>query len=348
MGKYLESPSDWSRDSFFNLGGHSLLAVRLLSHIQQKFGQNLPLSIFFQSPTIEHLANILRVETDISQTWSPLVPIQPNGSKQPFFCVPGQGGNVVYLYNLARHIGTDQPFFSFQALGLDGESEPHARIKDMASCYIEEMQTVQPSGPYNLSGHSFGAFVAFEMAQQLQTRGQTVDLLAILDIPAILPRNHPIEVERDDAQWLTDIARVIEGLSGKTLGILYESLTSLDWNQQLNFLKERMETANLLPSGSGISQVRGIVQVIKTAELALSRYKPRTGYANQITLFRTAKPIQDKYGILNNDPDDETWGWSQLSTKPVKVIHLPGDHGTLMGEPHVQVLAEAIKDRVKG
>ena len=331
-------------DNFFNLGGHSLLAVRLLSEIQQKFGQNLPLSIFFQTPTIEQLANILRIKTDNSQAWSPLVPIQSNGSKQPFFCVPGQGGNVVYLYNLARHIGSDQPFFSFQALGLDGESEPHTRIEDMASCYIEEMQAVQPSGPYNLSGHSFGAFVAFEMARQLQSQGQTVDFLAILDIPAVLPRNHPIKVERDNAQWLFDIARVIEGLSGKALGILYESLAPLDWNQQLNFLKERMEIANLLPSGAKTAQVRGIVQVIKTAELALSRYEPQTGYANQITLFRTAKPMQDKYGIFNNDPNDETWGWSQLSTKPVKVIHLPGDHGTLMNEPDVEALAEALAE----
>ena len=338
-------------DNFFDIGGHSLLAVRLLSQIQQEFGQNLPLSIFFQGPTVEHLANILRRKTDDGTVWSPLVAIQPNGSKPPFFCLPGQGGNPVYLYKLARCMNPDQPFFSFQAKGLDGESEPHTRIEDIAACHVEDMQTVQPRRePYCLGGHSFGAFVAFEMAQQLHRQGQIVEFLAILDIPAILPHKHLISIDQDDAQWLTDIAAVIESISGRNLGIIYDTLASLDPAQQLNCLKERMERVNLLPSGAGMAHVRGIVQVIKSAELALVQYEPKGDYPYPITLFRTDEPLRDKYGIFNHTLDDETWGWSQLSTVPVEVHHLPGDHGTLMDDPHVRVLAEALSEglRVKG
>ncbi len=331
------------RDNFFQIGGHSLLAVRLLSQIQQEFGQNLPLSIFFQGPSIEHLANILRNKTDDARIWSPLVAIQLKGSKPPFFCVPGQGGNVVYLYKLTRHLHTDQPFFSFQARGLDGESEPFTRIEDMAACYIEEMQSIQPRGkPYRLGGHSFGAFVAFEMAGQLHRQGQRVDFLAILDIPAILPRNHSVKIDQDEAQWLTDIAAVIENISGKNLGIIYETLSSLDPDQQLDCLKERMERVNLLPPGAGIGQVRGIVQVIRSAELALVQYEPKADCPYPITLFRTPEPLRDKYGIFTHDPDDETWGWSRVSAEPVNIRRIPGNHGTLMDDPNVQALAEAL------
>jgi acyl carrier protein len=81
-------------DNFFNLGGHSLLAVRLMAQIQQQFGQNLPLATLFQAPTIEQLATTVRQPTR-SEDWSPLVKIQQGGSKRPFFCLPGAGGNVL-------------------------------------------------------------------------------------------------------------------------------------------------------------------------------------------------------------------------------------------------------------
>ncbi|HEX2242874.1 MAG TPA: hypothetical protein VHK27_06405, partial [Gammaproteobacteria bacterium] len=37
------------------------------------------------------------------------------------------------------------------------------------------------------------------------------------------------------------------------------------------------------------------------------------------------------------------WGWDQFSEGPVEVHVVPGDHLTMMTEPHVQVLAERLK-----
>ncbi len=76
---------------------------------------------------------------------------------------------------------SDRPFYALQALGLDGESQPHQRIEDMAACYIKAMQAVQPLGPYILVGHSFGSWVAFEMAKQVQEKGHEIALLAVID-----------------------------------------------------------------------------------------------------------------------------------------------------------------------
>ncbi len=43
------------------------------------------------------------------------------------------------------------------------------------------IQQQQPQGPYTLAGYSFGACVAFEMAVQLQTAGEKLDTLLLLD-----------------------------------------------------------------------------------------------------------------------------------------------------------------------
>jgi len=331
------------RDNFFELGGHSLLAVRLMAQIQQQFGKNLPLAALFQDPTIEHLASILRQHTD-SLSWSPLVAIQPGGSSRPFFCVSGAGGNVLYFYDLARHIGSDQLFYGLQAVGLDGESEPYTRIEDIAAHYIEALQTIQPQGPYLLGGHSVGGWVAFEMAQQLLHQGQEVALVAILDTEAPVPGNNPVPVDLDEATWLTRIARLIERWVGKNLGVSYKALQPLDPDEQLNYLKERLTMVNLLPPEVGARQVRGLVQVFKANSQAQAHYVPHEVYPTRVTLFRAREVhLEDselQTEILSEDP---TWGWGQLSAEPVEIHVVPGDHVTMMSEPHVQVLAEQLR-----
>src|SRR5207249_8294245 len=140
---------------------------------------NLPLAMLFQAPTVKQLARVLRDE-GWQADWSWLVLIQ-GGQRQPFFCVHAAGGNVLEYRDLARLLGPDQPFYGLQAKGLDGKSEPHTTIKEMASHYIREMRELQPEGPYLIGGRSSGGTIAFEMACQLSAAGQEVGLLALLD-----------------------------------------------------------------------------------------------------------------------------------------------------------------------
>jgi thioesterase domain-containing protein len=60
----------------------------------------------------------------------------------------------------------------------------------MAATYLEHVRNVQGSGPYRLGGWSLGGIVAFEMARRLQEKGESVDLLALIDAvaPGTLPR----------------------------------------------------------------------------------------------------------------------------------------------------------------
>lgn len=168
------------QDNFFSLGGHSLLAVRLFAKIEQIFNHNLPLSILFNAPTIEQLANLLRQE-GWSTAWSSLVAIKPNGSRPPLFCIHGVGGNILSYRNLANYLPSDLPVYGLQAVGLDGKQPYLTTIEAMAEHYLTEIQSVQPQGPYFLLAHSFGGKVIFEMAHQLYQQGQNIALLALLD-----------------------------------------------------------------------------------------------------------------------------------------------------------------------
>src|SRR5215471_11634193 len=170
------------RDGFFDLGGHSLLAVRLFAAIDKEFGKRLPMSTILEGDTIEHVAQVIDGVVAPS-IWPSLVPLQAGGSRPPFFCIHTINGDVVSYLALASHVGPDQPFYAVRARGLDGLQEPHRSVEAAAADYIREIKQVQPQGPYCLGGFSCGATIAFEMAQQLQARGDEIGLLAIFDSP---------------------------------------------------------------------------------------------------------------------------------------------------------------------
>jgi amino acid adenylation domain-containing protein len=316
-------------DNFFELGGHSLLAVRLMAQIEQQFNKHLPLTSLFQGATIEQLANQLRLQTD-NQAWSSLVAIQPNGTQAPLFCVPGVGGNVVYFYELAHHLGPDQPFYGLQAVGLDGKSAPLSSIEEMAAHYLKELQTIQPQGPYLLGGHSFGGLVAFEMSLQLQKQGHEVAFLGIFD--SMAPPYNAQSVE--ETQWLNQIAQFIERELGQKLAFNYDRLQSLDTKAQLDYLFNQLKPAGFLPANAPKTQLRGLINVFKANRQI--HYAPVGITKTPITLFKAEQ--SDVF---------ENWGWEKFSENGVSVQVVPGDHFSMMRKPQVQILAAQLKEELE-
>src|SRR5437588_730784 len=90
-------------DDFFELGGDSLAAVEILAAIQREWGASLPLTALLEGRTVKALARGLD-RNDETSPWSPLVELQPKGSRPPFFCVHGVGGHALAFADLARHM----------------------------------------------------------------------------------------------------------------------------------------------------------------------------------------------------------------------------------------------------
>ncbi|MBU7585508.1 MAG: non-ribosomal peptide synthase/polyketide synthase [Nostoc sp. TH1S01] len=326
------------QDNFFDLGGHSLVALYLMAQIKQQFGKDISLATFLQNPTIEQLATIVQKDLDYSNE-SCLVAIQPNGSQPPLFCLPGAGGTPFYLYNLARCLGEDQPFYSFQANSFADITQ----VEDIATQYIQALQDIQPQGPYFLAGHSFGGKIAFEMAQQLLHKGHEVALVAILDSTAPFYQEKPIGFDWDDARWLAEFARSIERFLAKNLDISDDILQSLVWEEQLKYVLQRLKMVDILPPDADITQLNNLVQVLKTN--SLMNYVPQQVYPTRITLLRSSETsVEEPIGELPSEIlQDSAWGWNKFSAAPVDVQFVPGNHTTMMTQPHVQVLAERLK-----
>ncbi|MFD0025649.1 alpha/beta fold hydrolase, partial [Streptomyces sp. NPDC127177] len=167
-------------DSFFELGGDSITSIQLVSRIRSVLGVKLSNRGIFETPTVAQLMDKLGTGTD-SDGFEVLMPLRAGGERPPLFCVHGAGGLSWPYSSLLKHIPAEFPVYGLQARGLDGKGGIATSVAEMAADYVEQIRTVQPSGPYHLVGWSFGGLVAHEIATLLSEAGEKVALLANLD-----------------------------------------------------------------------------------------------------------------------------------------------------------------------
>lgn len=251
-------------------------------------------------------------------------------------------GNVLELYQLARCLGTEQPFYGLRSFGLDENESPYIQMADIATHHIKAILEIQPSGPYRLGGHSFGGKVAFEMAQQLLVMGQQVSLLAIFDIQATVADKEKDAANWDDTQYIIELASMFGRMLGEEFQVSPDTLQKLDFEEQLNYLQSALKMAG---QQFTLLEIAQIFRVFQANMLAMTQYMPSEVYPHPITLFRT-KEIHPHDDFLPDEATslkDPTWGWNKLSTPPLNFHIVPGNHFTMMMEPHVGSLAQQLR-----
>ncbi|SHF40806.1 non-ribosomal peptide synthase domain TIGR01720/amino acid adenylation domain-containing protein [Seinonella peptonophila] len=166
-------------DHFFALGGHSFHAMRLMAMIEEHLDISLPLSTLFEAPTIRELA--LHLEQKPDKTSSLVCLQQGDKTIRPLFLIHPQGGGILSFAPLVSLLASELPVYGLQSIGYEGEEPPLATIEMMAERYCENIRTIQPKGPYRLLGWSFGGCLAVEMARYMESVGEEIEWVGLID-----------------------------------------------------------------------------------------------------------------------------------------------------------------------
>jgi amino acid adenylation domain-containing protein len=335
--KILNVPRIGRRDVFFRIGGNSLSAIRVMVEVKNRYGLDLPLPLLLQSPTIAGLADFLRGSGQPAAP-SPVVALNPEGTGPAIILIPGLGGNILDLYELSSHLDKRFPCHGLQ-LSWDGRDfAGSGSMEELAGFYLRELEAAVPLGRCILLGHSFGGYLAFELARLLARRDRPAQALVVLDVvaPAGKPAERRLALTERDLLALT-----VAGLTGGRGGFAGEIRDVPGEGEQayasvLDFLK----SAGLMPHGLAVGEFRRYIATVAARAAAFAAYEPRARIETDIRLYR-ARATDDTHGFAREDG-----GWAAFTAGSFSLHWTPGDHFTMIKGGHARDLAGLIQRQV--
>jgi thioesterase domain-containing protein len=309
-------------DDFVDLGADSLHFEELLSEIELVFHQSLPAFVLLDDPTPERIAMLLRAEDHRDAGTDPVVvPIQPLGERVPLFCVM-RAGTLLTARHFVRELGTDQPVYGIWMPAMHGHDDEGGSVEEIAAACRRVISEVQSSGPYFLFGYSTGGLVAYEMARQFAAAGERAGLVVMVDTPYPVP----LLTARDRVAKLfsregpPEVARRLRGLAQRVPAV--RAVTKL---LPPTKLEQRAEAFRAI----GVD----LWATIHRERAYVSSPRPP---AAPIVLLRCRHTMEV---VCGGSP---LLGWEPYADDDWEVYEVPGSHDSMLGEPHVHVLAETL------
>jgi len=319
-------PTIGVQHNFFELGAQSLLVARLLARIEREFGRRLTFASVYAAPTIEQLAALLR-NSSAPTRFTQLFPIQPAGSKPPFFCIGVTIGGGFFYRPLSQHLGIEQPILGVQLdqSVVDQLHMPYA-VEELAGYMVEAIRKQQPQGPYFLGGFCNNGTLVYETARQLLKQGYPVALLAIFDARNHAYFRHHSNGRRISRLWkrvpfhLQELRQRKSADACRYIGVRLKAL----WQ---TVRSNAGDLFNEIRSRRSVVRLTDLEQIFS---LALEKYEPKP-YPGRVVLFRA-----------ETKSDEALSGWLDVITGSVEAHDVSGNHMGIFFDPHVNHLASRL------
>jgi amino acid adenylation domain-containing protein len=303
------------------------------------------------SPNIECLgehvsATLSRIPLDrtvVPETrYSPLVVLKQAPPDAPcLFCVPGAGADVTAFIELALSLDLPWPIYGLQPRGMDGDQVPHSTVRAAVESCLRAITSIPLAGNVHLLGHSFGGWIALEVARELRKQQRNIASLTLLDTnppDADLDPTREYTPEEIMSQWLS----IIQQILNRSLGITVTELMAERPTVQRDLLHRRLVEERLMPRGSRPEDLRGPLRSFAAA--LRSHYRSPEPYPQcvHLVLVDDSKLDRDHNGARQRQIRD-TW---RRYAPALTLVRAPGNHVTVLKSPHVTTLSSIVKNIV--
>ncbi|PSL44995.1 amino acid adenylation domain-containing protein [Chitinophaga niastensis] len=334
------------KDNFFESGGNSLLVIRLIWAIRKELDMEVSTIDVFSCPTIALLSGILEqrnnseVLSDIGTEANKHVLLLNKGKKEyPLFIAPGTTGICDAYFELAAALNDVGAVYGLYMEGLFEGEQPLDSITAIAAKNIAWMKEIQPVGPYRLVGHSFGGIVAYEMTKQLESNGEKMDLVAILDTVVLSGKEKQV-VDAGGQEiftslvWVFEQYNIIASTHPLWVAELGSKVLSLEPKEVVPFITDFIKD-KINREHAGF-----IMRLFNTYKMNASILYNFDGIIySSLSLIKAA--------VTNWAGFDECLGWSKYAAD-VKVFTSPGAHSSMVKDDNAKILAGYLKELLKG
>jgi thioesterase domain-containing protein len=257
----------------------------------------------------------------------------------PYFCLAGAGANVTDFVPFSLAIGDANPVFGLQSRGLYEDQIPDGSVESAARRYVELIDAHYPTGGLHLVGHSFGGWLAFEMAVRLQTAGREVRSLTVFDTEA--PGHSKTigrEYTRPEAMML--FVGILEQASGRSFNLDIHSLLHLSCEAIVVLLHKKMVDLGMLPFTSSPDHLSGPVLSFEAA--LRTNYSPVAPFFGPTRLVMACSSDETPQSALTRYRDVAE-NWRRLTPK-LNVFSSAGNHVKLLRDPHIVEVVSWLRD----
>ncbi|WP_229017593.1 non-ribosomal peptide synthetase [Xanthomonas translucens] len=250
-------------------------------------------------------------------------------------CVPGAGDSVTGFVDLSSALGEACNVIGMQPRGTDGCQLPFGSVELAAQRYLDALPaSTANAAPLHLIGHSFGGWVAYEMALRLHALGRPAASLTLIDTSPPSQAGGPQDCSRDTI--VDDFLDALQLRLHAPLGIDRQTLHHLDQEALLQALHRLMVEHGLLPPRSQPDTVRGSLTTF--AQCCRTAYIPARPYPRTLHLVLVADTrLQPEQHAAEQLRLRQAWAAHAADLRP---WHGPGNHMTVLAKPHSQTLAQ--------